>query len=56
MHLPVTGGALAQETVAAQPTAASGVEKKPPNGGVAEEIKKAVKDAQPISPFAPLAV
>ena len=39
MPPPMTGGALAQEIVAAQPTAASGVEKEPPSGGVAEEIK-----------------
>ena len=39
MPPPVTGGALAKETVVAQPTAASGVEKEPPSGGVVEEIK-----------------
>ena len=37
--LPMIGGALAQETVVAQPTTASGVEKEPSSGGVAEEIK-----------------
>ena len=39
MPPPVIGGALAQETVAGQPTAALGVEKEPPSGGVVEEIK-----------------
>ena len=32
------------------------MEKEPPSGGIAGEVRQAVKDAQPISPFAYLAV
>ena len=49
-------GALVKEVVAAQPAAALGVEKELPFGGVAEEVRQTVKDAQPIMPSASLAV
>ena len=32
------------------------MEKEPPSGGIVEEVKQAVKDAQPISPSASLAI
>ena len=52
----VPSGALVKEVVAAQPIAALGVEKELPFGGVAEEVRQTVKDAQPIMPSASLAV
>nr|POE76357.1 mads-box protein jointless [Quercus suber] len=53
---PMTGGALVEKVMTTQLAATLGVEKEPPNGGVAEEVRQAVKDAQPILPFASLAV
>ncbi|XP_065625328.1 peroxidase 64 [Quercus suber] len=37
VSLPVTGGAFVKEVVATYPLAASGMEKEPPSGGMAEE-------------------
>ena len=54
MPPPVTGYALVKKVVAAQPAAALGVKKEPPSGGVAEEVRQVVKDAQPILPSASL--
>ena len=50
------GGDLMKEVVVAQPPAALGVEKEPLNGGVAEEARQVVKDAQPISSPTSLAI
>ena len=47
---------LGAEEVAAQLTATLGVEKEPPSGGVVEEVRQVVKDAQPVLPSASLAV
>ena len=44
----VIGDALVKEVVVAQPSAALGVEKKPPSGGVAREARQVIKDAQPL--------
>ena len=56
MPPPVTGSALVKEVVTAQSAAASGVKKEPFNGGMAEKVRQAVKDAQRISPSVSLAV
>ena len=45
-----------KEVVVAQPATALSVEKEPPSGGIAEEIRQAVKDAQTILPSASLTV
>ena len=42
--------------VAAQPQAASITKREPPNGGVVEEAKQAIKDATPIPSSASLAI
>ncbi|KAK9986777.1 hypothetical protein SO802_031728 [Lithocarpus litseifolius] len=47
---PATGGALVKEAMVAQPAAVLSVEKESPNGGIAEEVGQAMKDAQPILP------
>ena len=56
MPLPATSGALVKEVVVAQPTATLSVEKEPPSSGIVKEVRQAVKDAQPIPPFASLVV
>jgi len=53
---PTTGGALVKEVAVAQLATALSVEKELPSSGIAEEVRLAVKDAQPISSFASLAV
>ena len=45
-----------KEVVVAQPAATLSVEKEPPSSGIDKEVRQVVKDAQPIPPFASLAV
>ena len=52
----VTGSALMKEVVTAQSAAASSVKKEPFSGGMAQKVRQAVKDAQPIPPSVSLAV
>lgn len=49
-------GALVKKVVVAQLVPALSVEKEPFSGGIAEEVKQAVKDAQPIPPSASMAI
>ena len=53
---PVTSGALVKETVTTQSPATLGVEKEPPSGGMAKEVRQAVKDAKSIPSFPSLAI